>query len=78
MRITQLGYDDVYAAVAELAQKRQLTLVLYKEQFSLASVRPEELIAKLYYRRPVLYADQALDVTSEVIELLNTKYKLGR
>ena len=77
MQITQIGYDDVYAAVAELAQKKQLSLVLYKDQFSLASGRVEELFAKLYYRQPVLYAEQALDITSEVIESLNTKYKLG-
>ena len=78
MRITMIGYSDVYAAVEEVAKKKQLTLVLSEEQFSLASQRVEELFGKLYYRRPVLYADKALDITGEVVELLNTKYKLGQ
>ncbi len=77
LRITQLGYDDVYAAVAEVAQKRKLTLVLSKQQFPLAGGGRDELFAKVYYRRPVLYADQGLDITDEVIELLNNKYKPG-
>ncbi|NIA06060.1 MAG: hypothetical protein GWP14_00225 [Actinobacteria bacterium] len=78
MRITQSGYEDIYAAVAEVAKKKQLTIVLSQEQFSLVSARPEELYGKLYYRRPVLYSEKSLDITAEVIDLLNTKYKLGR
>ena len=78
MRITQLGYEDVYTAVNEVAKKKSLTIVFSQEQFSLASARPEELYGKLYYRRPVLYADKSLDITAEVVDLLNTKYKLGR
>ena len=78
MRITQLGYEDIYAAVAEVAKKKQLTVVLSQEQFSLASARADELYSKLYYRRQVLYADKSLDITVEVIDLLNTKYSLGR
>jgi len=78
MRITQFGYEDIYAAVAEVAKKKQLTVVLSQEQFSLASARADELYSKLYYRRQVLYADKSLDITVEVIDLLNTKYSLGR
>ena len=78
MRITQLGYEDVYAAVTEVAKKKQLSVVLSQEQFSLNSARPEELYGKLYYRRPVLYSDQSLDITAQVVDLLNTKYKLGQ
>ena len=79
MRITQIGYNDIYAAIAEVAKKKQYTVVLSQEQFSLAAGRPpDDLVSKLYYRRPVLYADQSLDITAEVVELLNTKYKLGR
>lgn len=78
MWVTILGYNDVYAAVEEVAKKKPLTLVLSQEQFSLASQRVEELFGKLYYRRKVLYADKSLDITGEVIELLNTKYKLGQ
>ena len=78
MQITQLGYNDVYTAVEELAKKKQFTLVLSREQFPLASGRPEELLSKLYYRRPILYTNESLDITGEVVELLNAKYKLGR
>ena len=77
MRITQIGYNDVYAAIAELAKKKQLTVVLSRERLSLASARPDELFSKLYYRIPVLYADESLNITAEVADLLNTKYKLG-
>ena len=78
LRITGIGYEDVYAAVQEVAKKKQLTLVLSQEQFPLASRSLDELRGKLYYRRPVLYADKALNITSEVVELLNTRYKLGQ
>ena len=77
MQITQLGYNDVYAAVEEVAKKKQLSLVLSREQSPLASRTPDELLSKLYYRRPVLYANESLDITGEVVELLNAKYKLG-
>lgn len=78
MRITQAGYEDIYAAIAEVAKKKQLTLVLSQEEFSLASARTDELYSKLYYRRPVLYSEPSLDITAEVVGLLNSKYKLGR
>ena len=78
LRITQVGYEEVYAAVQELAKKKQLTLVFSQEQFSLASRSLDELRGKLYFRRQVLYADKTLDITSEVVELLNTRYRLGQ
>ena len=78
LRITQVGYEEVYAAVQELAKKKRLTLVLSQEQFSLASRSLDELRGKLYYRRQVLYAEKTLDITDEVVELLNTRYKLGQ
>ena len=78
MLITQTGYEDIYAAITEVAKNKQLTIVLAQDEFSLASARPEELMNKIYTRRPVLYADQSLDITAEVVGLLNSKYKLGR
>jgi len=42
----------------------------------LPSQRLEDLMPKIYYRRHVIFADPEIDITSELIEQLNTDYKL--
>ena len=66
-------YADIYAATATVAKERGISLVLTKDQPGLATRNITELLAKLYYRRQVLYADDSLDITDEVIEVLNEK-----
>ena len=74
--IRDAGYRDVYKAVKKVAVKRNLLLVLSREELNLPSQRPEELIPNIYYRRHVIFADDAIDITAEVIEQLNTDYEL--
>ncbi len=65
------AYADIYAAVATVAKERGISLVLTKDQPPLATRSMVELLGKLYYRRQVLYADDSLDITDEVIKVLN-------
>jgi len=78
MMITEDGYQDVYKAIEKVAKKKNLLLVLSRDDFPLESQRVEELLSKIYYRKPVLYAIDAIDITDEVTQQLNTDYRLGR
>ncbi len=69
--ISQDGYADVYAAIAKVAEQRGVEIVLSKEIFPLVSKTTAELRNKVYLRRPVLYSADALDITDDVIEMLN-------
>ena len=76
LQITEICYQDVYKAVKKVAVKKNLLLVLSREDVSLPSQRLEDLMPKIYYRRHVIFADPEIDITSELIEQLNTDYKL--
>ena len=69
-------YQDVYKAVQKVALRKNLALVLAKEDLTLPSQSFEDLMAKIYYRRHVIFADDAIDITAEVVEQLNTDYEL--
>ena len=73
--ITRMCYEDIYKAIDTMAKKKGLTLVLTHEEFELQSQTVQELISKLYYRRPVLYADPGLDITQEVVDLVDAEYR---
>ena len=75
--ITRMCYEDIYKAINRMAKKKGLNLVLTHEDFELQSQTVQELISKLYYRRPVLYADPGIDMTEEVVDLINAEYKTG-
>ena len=75
-QISSAGYKDVYKAVQKVAVRKNLALVLAKEDLTLPSQSFEDLMAKIYYRRHVIFADDAIDITAEVIEQLNTDYEL--
>ena len=76
IQITDTGYQEVYKAVQKVALRKNLTLVLAKENLTLPGQSFEDLMAKIYYRRHVIFADDAIDITAEVIEQLNTDYEL--
>ncbi|HDZ39236.1 MAG TPA: OmpH family outer membrane protein [Marinobacter sp.] len=70
-KIAADAYLDIYNVVAKIARQRGITLVLTKDQPKLSTPNTTELLARLYYRRSVLYADDSLDITDAVIEVLN-------
>ncbi len=76
LQITEVCYQDVYNAVKKVALKKNILLVLSREELALPSQRLEDLMPKIYYRRHVIFADPEIDITSELIEQLNTDYKL--
>ena len=78
MQMTDRCYQDVYNAVKKIAQQRNILLVLSREDISSPSQRPEELIRNIYYRRHVIFSAPGIDITREVINRLNTDYKLRR
>lgn len=75
-RIRDGGYQDIYKAVKKVAAKRNLLLVFSREELNLPSQRIEDLIPNIFYRRHVIFADDSIDITAEVIEQLNTDYEL--
>ena len=76
IQISDTCYQDVYKAVQKVALRKNLALVLAKEDLTLPSQSFEDLMARIYYRRHVIFADDAIDITGEVIEQLNTDYEL--
>lgn len=77
LRISDKGYQAVYQAVKKVALKKGLILVLYKEDVTKPSQTGEELMARVSFRRHVIFSDEAIDITAEVVEQLNTDYELG-
>ena len=77
IQISDRGYQAVYEAVRKVALKKGLTLVLYKEDLTQPSQSGEELMATISFRRHVIFSDDAIDITAEVVEQLNTDYELG-
>lgn len=70
---------DIYAYVEELAKRKGLLLVLFKDDFQLDEEdedNPDLFIRKINSRKIVYVADE-LDITTEVYEGLNKKYRLG-
>ncbi len=77
LQISDRGYQAVYEAVRKVALKKGLTLVLYKEDLTQLSQSGEELMTRVSFRRHVIFSDDAIDITAEVVEQLNTDYELG-
>ena len=76
-QINERSYQAAYKAVRKVALKKGLTLVLYKEDLTQPSQSGEELMTRVSFRRHVIFSDDAIDITAEVVEQLNTDYELG-
>ena len=76
-QITQMCYEDTYKAIARIASERDIAIVFSQEEFSLSSQNVQELISKLYYRRPVLYSQADIDITGAVVDMLNSEDELN-
>lgn len=72
-------FEKIDASVAELAKSRGYTLVLSDDQDSMSPNNPTEAQAKAaIYGRRVMYADGVVDITDEVVELMNNHWKTGQ
>lgn len=72
-------FEKIDASVAELAKSRGYTLVLSDDQDSMAPNNPTEQQARAaIYGRRVMYAENSVDITDEVVELMNNHWKTGQ
>jgi Skp family chaperone for outer membrane proteins len=67
------GYKQAMTAIQQIAQDRGLDLVLFQDRFD-PKASPDDLIARMAARK-VLYAREYLDVTDEVLKLMNQQYQ---
>lgn len=70
------NYADVTKAIAEVAKKRGLVLVLTKEEIETNTEDSSRLFAQIINRK-VVYSDKRLEITEDVLKRLNEDFKLG-
>ena len=66
-------YGEICAAVETIARRRRLKLVLQKNDQKLDPKNLKSLIRAIDSKK-VIYADSSLDITSDVVKLLNENY----
>jgi Skp family chaperone for outer membrane proteins len=66
------GYRQAMAAIEHVAAGRDLDMVLFHDRYD-AKNPPDKIIERMAVRR-VLYAKKHLDLTDEVIKLVNQEY----
>lgn len=71
-RMTEAVYNDVLKAVSDVAKDKGITLVLNSDDTAPES-KPD--ILRKIERKKVLYADNSLDITNDVLARLNESYK---
>ena len=69
---TEQLYKDIIQTVEEVAQEKELDLVLAKEEPSFPTESQTELMLAIRTNK-LLYASESLDITKEVIKQLNKK-----
>ncbi len=70
------NYADVTRAIAEVAKKRGLVLVLTREEIEPNTEDSSRMFAQIINRK-VVYSDKRLDITEDVMKRLNEEFKLG-
>lgn len=75
-RLTMDMYAEVTRVVAEVAQERGFTLVLYRDGELVDTEETLELLAQIRSRK-LLYNDPSLDITADVLARLNVAYRSG-
>ncbi len=72
-------FEKIDATVEEMARQRGYTLVLTDDQASPIPSNPSEQQARAtIYGRRVMFADGAVDITDELVEMMNNQWKLGQ
>lgn len=67
-------YQEILAAIKEVAEAQGIDAVFYRENFEAASFDPEVIRGQIRNRK-VLYASQATDLTSTLLDNLNRAYR---
>ena len=76
-RLTMDMYAEITKVVAAVAQERGFNLVLYRDGTLVDTDETLELLAQIRSRK-LLYSDDNLDITSEVLARLNATYRAGK
>ncbi|MBI2191514.1 MAG: OmpH family outer membrane protein [Planctomycetes bacterium] len=67
-------YDYAAAGIREVARQQGYTVVLQTSDDDLAKLRRPELLLNRVFTQGVLYADEAIDITDEVMKKLDADY----
>ncbi len=75
------AFHEIQAAVADLAKKKGLDLVLVNSGTDVPDnaqdIANPETLGNLIFQRNVMYASDKVDISSDVIAALNAAYKAG-
>ena len=72
-------FEKIDATVGEMARSNGYTLVLSDDQESMAPNNPTEQAARAaIYGRRVMYSDGSVDITDELVQLMNNQWKIGQ
>jgi len=67
-------YQEIRAAVADIAERNGYDLVLYRGEFEAVSMDPE-VVKDQIQRIQILYAEPRIDISQAVIDKLNSDYR---
>ena len=73
-RLTLEMYEEINKTLAAVAKDKGLDLVLYRDGELVDTDETLELLAQIRTRK-VLYSDDRLDITAEVLDRLNAAYR---
>jgi Skp family chaperone for outer membrane proteins len=76
-QLTMDMYAEIGKAVAAAAQARGFNLVLYRDGALVDTDETLELLAQIRSRK-LLYSDDSLDITADVLARLNAAYRGGK
>ena len=75
--ILQRFYDDVERITGEYAVAHRLSLVLKVDRFSVADRAMEDFGSRMRAKK-IVYAANDVDITNDVLALLNNRFRAGR
>jgi len=73
-RLTEEMYNEIQDVIAALAKDRGFHIVLFRDPKNLVSQSTAELLQQINLRK-VLYSDNSVDLTEDVLRRLNETYR---
>lgn len=71
---TRQMFEEIQAVVKQVATERGYDLVLFREADNYQAANTNELLEEVVARRKVLYSNPSLDITQDVLALVNQRY----
>jgi Skp family chaperone for outer membrane proteins len=76
-RLTKEMYEQILDTIEKVSRERGFDVVLFHPRVEITSTNTQELLEQIQ-GRPVLYAAQGVDLTSEVLTRLNNAYQAAQ